>query len=51
MVENFEGRYCGTCHGTVAFPMLDCQRCHKGNAAPIAPGQGAKVPVSVPAQA
>lgn len=30
MVENFQGRYCGTCHSTVAFPMLDCQRCHIG---------------------
>ena len=30
MVENFEGRYCGACHSTVAFPMLDCQRCHTG---------------------
>lgn len=28
MVENFEGRYCGQCHLSVAFPMIDCQRCH-----------------------
>lgn len=28
MVSIFEGRYCGACHGTVAFPLLDCQRCH-----------------------
>ncbi len=28
MLEIFEGRYCGVCHGTVAFPLLDCQRCH-----------------------
>jgi c(7)-type cytochrome triheme protein len=28
MVEIFEGRYCGVCHNTVAFPLLDCQRCH-----------------------
>lgn len=27
-VKNFEGKYCGACHKTVAFPMLDCQRCH-----------------------
>ncbi|MDP3297567.1 MAG: cytochrome c3 family protein [Thermodesulfovibrionia bacterium] len=27
-VNNFEGKYCGACHRTVAFPMLDCQRCH-----------------------
>jgi c(7)-type cytochrome triheme protein len=28
MVEIFEGRYCGACHTTVAFPLTDCQRCH-----------------------
>ena len=28
MVENFEGKYCGICHLKVAFPLLDCQRCH-----------------------
>lgn len=28
MVEIFEGKYCGVCHATVAFPLLDCQRCH-----------------------
>ncbi len=28
MVEIFQGRYCGICHGSVAFPNIDCQRCH-----------------------
>ncbi len=28
MLEIFEGKYCGVCHGKVAFPTLDCQRCH-----------------------
>lgn len=28
MVEIYNGRYCGACHGAVAFPLLDCQRCH-----------------------
>lgn len=28
MSENFEGKYCGACHGKVAFPLMDCQRCH-----------------------
>jgi len=28
MVEIFEGKYCGACHTSVAFPTLDCQRCH-----------------------
>lgn len=28
MNEIFEGKYCGACHGKVAFPMVECQRCH-----------------------
>ena len=28
MQEIFAGLYCGACHGTVAFPNIDCQRCH-----------------------
>ncbi len=28
MIEIFDGKYCGVCHNTVAFPLLDCQRCH-----------------------
>jgi c(7)-type cytochrome triheme protein len=28
MSEIFDGKYCGVCHVTVAFPMQDCQRCH-----------------------
>jgi c(7)-type cytochrome triheme protein len=28
MEEIFEGKYCGVCHNAVAFPLLDCQRCH-----------------------
>ncbi|MBI5070859.1 MAG: hypothetical protein HZB56_21775 [Deltaproteobacteria bacterium] len=28
MAEIFEGKYCGVCHATVAFPTTDCQRCH-----------------------
>lgn len=28
MVDLFSGRYCGACHGKVAFPTSDCQRCH-----------------------
>ncbi|MDA8325772.1 MAG: hypothetical protein M0033_06095 [Nitrospiraceae bacterium] len=28
MDEIFGGKYCGACHGLVAFPSLDCQRCH-----------------------
>lgn len=28
MSEIYEGKYCGACHLKVAFPLLDCQRCH-----------------------
>lgn len=28
MVQIFEGQQCGTCHTSVAFPLIDCQRCH-----------------------
>lgn len=28
MVQIFEGQSCGTCHASVAFPLVDCQRCH-----------------------
>lgn len=28
MIEIFDGKFCGACHGTVAFPNIDCQRCH-----------------------
>jgi len=28
MQEIFDGRFCGACHGSVAFPNIDCQRCH-----------------------
>lgn len=28
MTEIYEGKYCGVCHNNVAFPLLDCQRCH-----------------------
>ena len=28
MQDIFNGRYCGVCHDSVAFPNIDCQRCH-----------------------
>ncbi len=28
MEDLFAGRYCGLCHDKVAFPNLDCRRCH-----------------------
>ena len=34
MVDISEGKSCGACHVTVAFPLMDCQRCH---AKPVQP--------------
>ena len=35
MADVFAGRYCGECHGTVAYPvMTGCERCHTGLAQP-----------------
>ncbi len=28
MIEIFDNKYCGVCHGSVAFPLQGCQRCH-----------------------
>lgn len=28
MQQIFAGQYCGACHDKVAFPNIDCQRCH-----------------------
>jgi len=28
MAAIIEGEYCGVCHGKVAFPPLECNRCH-----------------------
>ncbi len=28
MPDLYDSKYCGVCHGAVAFPLLDCQRCH-----------------------
>lgn len=28
MLEILQGRYCGRCHGAVAFPLTECNRCH-----------------------
>jgi c(7)-type cytochrome triheme protein len=28
MIDISEGKYCGICHISVAFPLQDCQRCH-----------------------
>ena len=28
MLDILEGKYCGQCHGAVAFPLTECDRCH-----------------------
>jgi len=28
MIKIQKGQYCGACHGKVAFPLVDCYRCH-----------------------
>jgi c(7)-type cytochrome triheme protein len=28
MDELNDGKYCGVCHGKVAFPLTTCARCH-----------------------
>jgi c(7)-type cytochrome triheme protein len=28
MIDLFQGKYCGVCHDTVAFPQSGCKRCH-----------------------
>lgn len=46
MADFYEGKFCGACHLKVAFPLLDCQRCHTkavdaaGAAAPLTPQKG-----------
>lgn len=28
MGQILQGEYCGVCHGAVAFPLVECKRCH-----------------------
>ncbi|MBF0341824.1 MAG: hypothetical protein HQL95_12815 [Magnetococcales bacterium] len=28
MAQILEGKFCGQCHGAVAFPLTECKRCH-----------------------
>lgn len=41
MLLILQGEQCGVCHGAVAFPLTECQRCHSE---PRPPGQGGLVP-------
>ena len=31
-----QGKYCGVCHGAVAFPLTECNRCHSVRDVPVA---------------
>ncbi|MEO5332412.1 MAG: hypothetical protein H7839_10345 [Magnetococcus sp. YQC-5] len=33
MMDILAGKYCGQCHGAVAFPLTECTRCHSVNPA------------------
>lgn len=35
MVENWNGEYCGRCHGKVSFPLANCYRCHSKSIKPF----------------
>ncbi|HTY21515.1 MAG TPA: c(7)-type cytochrome triheme domain-containing protein [Desulfomonilaceae bacterium] len=37
MFQISEGEYCGACHGSVAFPVEECQRCHKAKTSTAPP--------------
>jgi c(7)-type cytochrome triheme protein len=34
MARIWAGEFCGKCHGSVAFPVTQCDRCHRGDAVP-----------------
>lgn len=36
MYDILNGEYCGRCHGSVAFPLTECRRCHNVQRAPSA---------------
>lgn len=36
MGKILKGEYCGLCHGAVAFPLTECDRCHNTDSASVA---------------
>jgi c(7)-type cytochrome triheme protein len=40
MLAILNGEYCGRCHGAVAFPLTECNRCHNLDPAASLPGAG-----------
>lgn len=36
MGKILEGEYCGLCHGSVSFPLTECNRCHNTDPATLA---------------
>lgn len=37
MLQILSGEYCGRCHGAVAFPLTECDRCHSVSATATVP--------------
>jgi c(7)-type cytochrome triheme protein len=42
MRKILQGEYCGVCHGAVAFPLTECDRCHNTDSSSV--GREAKAP-------
>ena len=40
MGKILEGEYCGVCHGAVAFPLTECNRCHSVPQDAVSQGEG-----------
>jgi c(7)-type cytochrome triheme protein len=40
MFDILNGEYCGRCHGAVAFPLTECNRCHNVPRTPVAAPAG-----------
>lgn len=38
MMAILQGQQCGVCHGAVAFPLTECNRCHSVSRKPAVPG-------------
>jgi c(7)-type cytochrome triheme protein len=35
MRKILQGEYCGICHGAVAFPLTECDRCHNTDSSTV----------------
>jgi len=39
MAQILNGQYCGVCHGAVAFPLTECNRCHNTDSSAVGGGR------------